>query len=1596
MDGECYVCLLWTISLVNIINTAKGGMYVKMPMKRLGCLSSRDLRDFKIFKLFKLYSPFKHKPKHTAVLQVVVLAVTMHPKSSTLFLIFKETVIAEDEEKVVYLSGNGSKWKGETGSLELHRYFNLDFKDKTRSELSLRKLKRKRFLVYVTVVIADKHDGQCGQYTNARIFFLNVFSNVFLNLYILRYRICSVCSVCRISIELAENVSSVSRLFHIILIDCLCQRQQTSGIFVCTFSFLFLSVDYLCSITKIYSVSLGEIISSTDINVCLSLHNPCSINTISCLFRSVNDDLTREVTCHKFSFYSLYESLGLHTRTYTRFYSVTLYLFFFSNRPFITNTKFILCLKIIPLFFVLSSIASISNSVNKHSGIRLLLLLCGDVERNPGPSFNNKKLIILTQNCRGLNNNMKLKHLMSNKSRIVKNDHFILALQETYLIDDSTIGWCGTHVFTKAESIHSAGCITFFPDTVRIIEKKDIDDKGHGHLAVVEGLGDKLAIVINVYAPVRSLNNQQKIFYETLEMLIDELETKYVMYEPNLLIMGDFNLPLEPEMANNSSEKARARALSEYFSSLGLVDCWKQEDKRTTLKGGNSRLDRILYRIQNEVKATLKIDWTFTKSDHSMVNLMLEDRMPRQRGRRIVSLPTYIMDIPTEKQSVIEGMLEFKNMIEEGWNSHTKLEFLKTGLRTVVGEIIKQRNRREREELEGIQTELERRMTFTRTISLRAMEENQNEIEVLFARRNNILEAKCEAMAAKAKMKWFHEGEKPSKYFLNIIRKRRAVTDIKELEINGLVTTNENNIKSEITAFYKNLYEQGGSQNNIDDDFFMNVNNIPTAVADALTVPLLKDEILQTLKTCSDSAPGPDGIPYSYYRHLWDIFGDIIVESWQDSLNNDTLPPSHRNSILKLLPKEGKNLTKLNNWRPITLSNCDHKLITKCYAKRMTSILQSHLHPNQTAYLPGKQIHDNLRLLDIINKQAEDSIMIALDAKKAFDSITHEYIRKILEKYGLGSFIPIFNLLYSEQKVDIAINGDVIPGYNIKNGVKQGDSLSCILFILGMDPLIRNIEDNPNIGRVQIPACSTPKILAYADDVTCITDSVDGIKEIFKEYERLSKASGLMLNADKTEIINRNARSYSFRYMNVGHRVISKKEAKINGIYFNCNNDIMKQRNYEMLCAKINSALLLWQTRRLSLLGKILIYKTYGLSQLIYVLTVVELDPAQYKQIHLMFTNFLWGRDMNNGSNRNRISWQRLNNPIEKGGFGMIHFKDIIDSIRCRQFGKMFEEKYTHPLKQCILNENKSYASWQCLKEGADLTAKSTVEILKNNLLKTIKNLSNDEIASDTLLIQRLAEIETFHTIKNNKRMDDEAMILVHHWGCANLKDVFVQSRQHRTVLAICRRIMTAKFFRIVKLIHQRNINPQIDQAVKIMLASKNYKHIAEVTSKEFRLLLQNKNSCNVNKVGERFDEHTSKAYFAQIKRLISTKHKNTLLRVWNGDCLSYSRLHRFGIVETDRCPRCNEFDSPEHMLLTCEFSKQTWELLQQKIPRRTNCSWLRYAIGVNDTCAIMMVKAEVLKFLMHFRELEPASIINKTIAFLKTVNRYNREILSL
>ena len=234
---------------------------------------------------------------------------------------------------------------------------------------------------------------------------------------------------------------------------------------------------------------------------------------------------------------------------------------------------------------------------------------------------------------------------------------------------------------------------------------------------------------------------------------------------------------------------------------------------------------------------------------------------------------------------------------------------------------------------------------------------------------------------------------------------------------------------------------------NMDDLFRLTVIDRADADGDRIVGnQLMLAELETALMSCVDSAPGPDGLPYSFLKITWNTIGLVLLVAWNFSF----LPVSHRTSFLRLIPKAGKDLTKIGNWRPITLSNTDHKLITKAYSNRLSKVASPLVGPEQTAFISGRLINDNIMsIISTVNlanlDDQVDSLKVSLDARKAFDSVSHSFIKNCLERFGLSSFIPIFEILYKDLSSDIIVNGKVVKGYKIEKGVNQGDALSCIL-----------------------------------------------------------------------------------------------------------------------------------------------------------------------------------------------------------------------------------------------------------------------------------------------------------------------------------------------------------------------------------------------------------------------------------------------------------------------------------------------------------------------------------------------------------------------
>ena len=235
--------------------------------------------------------------------------------------------------------------------------------------------------------------------------------------------------------------------------------------------------------------------------------------------------------------------------------------------------------------------------------------------------------------------------------------------------------------------------------------------------------------------------------------------------------------------------------------------------------------------------------------------------------------------------------------------------------------------------------------------------------------------------------------------------------------------------------YYKNLYNKENNDDNIDngiDNFLRNCNTpiLTENERDICEGLVTKDEVSKALSMMNnDSSPGPDGLTTEFYKCFWLKLGKVVVESFNESFEKGHLSYTQSSALLTLLHK-GKDLpkNKLNNWRPISLTNTDYKILAKCLANRVGRVIEKVVSEDQVGYIKGRNVATSLRTInDIINfwnLKNRPGFLLALDFKKAFDSISKKFMLGAFKKFGFGTdLIQWINVLFKDTRSSIIYNG---------------------------------------------------------------------------------------------------------------------------------------------------------------------------------------------------------------------------------------------------------------------------------------------------------------------------------------------------------------------------------------------------------------------------------------------------------------------------------------------------------------------------------------------------------------------------------------------
>ena len=171
---------------------------------------------------------------------------------------------------------------------------------------------------------------------------------------------------------------------------------------------------------------------------------------------------------------------------------------------------------------------------------------------------------------------------------------------------------------------------------------------------------------------------------------------------------------------------------------------------------------------------------------------------------------------------------------------------------------------------------------------------------------------------------------------------------------------------------------------------------------------------------------------------------------------------------------------------------------------------------NQTAFLNhkfisegGRLIDDLLELTDIYNKKG---FLVTIDIEKAFDSVNHIFIIKVLESFGFGySFIQWIKILLKGQESCIINGGKTSQYFKLERGTRQGDPISAYLFILVLEIVFLSLKQNKNMKGIELFQHEF-LYTAYADDTTFFLKDKNSVILLFDVFRNFSLFFGLKPN----------------------------------------------------------------------------------------------------------------------------------------------------------------------------------------------------------------------------------------------------------------------------------------------------------------------------------------------------------------------------------------------------------------------------------------------------------------------------------------------------
>lgn len=797
---------------------------------------------------------------------------------------------------------------------------------------------------------------------------------------------------------------------------------------------------------------------------------------------------------------------------------------------------------------------------------------------------------MLTINIRGLNS-VKL-DLIASHLRNFNID--VCFVQETQISSEKSIQalssqWAGRSFWSPALGRQGGVVILFSSLFLGDISswKKDSDGQV---VSVLVSLGNVSCNLISIYAPTNRLD--RSAFFLSVHQL----------FFPSCKIIfgGDLNC-YDNNLDKFGGNVSLSSDLSSCKSCFNFVDAWRSMHPRVSQCSWynsnmsiGSRLDSFLLSrdlftslssceispcvFSDHEFVTLDVDlsdvFDFGPGVWKFNNSLLEDRI-------YCALITDLIDQHLSFKHVFVSIKDFWESLKEVIRNRTIL-FSETKRRELSRERV--------------------RIT-SRLIKLKSRLVNGNlsvkpEILELESALNAVFRQELDGIKIRSRAKWIKEAEKPSSFFFKLCHERfeqnfvYSIFDSSGTEVSGrdaLVDAHE--------EFYANLFSREEIDLCTQRELFSNLSlRLADEDRDKCEGLLSLPELTTALGNMSkNKSHGPDELSVEFFSKVWNLLGPILLEVINACYADSDLCDSMKTSNTRLVFKKGDRKS-LKNWQPISLFNVDYKICSKALSSHLSLVLEKIVSPDQTCSVPGRSISSNLvmlrDMLDYIDRTGEPGILISLDQEKAFDRVDCSFLMNLLQHFGFGpSFCRWISTLYHGGNMRILVNGWLSRKIELQRGVRQGSSLSPMLYILCVEVLAAKVRNTPAIEGFLLPGGKCFKVGQYADDTTGFLRSLYFLRILLDVISAYERGSGAKLNRSKSKAMwvgswkDRDDQPYGLTWV---------KKMKILGVFFGVID--VQRDNWESKLSKLDKMLSLWKSRSLSMVGKSLVINVLGVS----------------------------------------------------------------------------------------------------------------------------------------------------------------------------------------------------------------------------------------------------------------------------------------------------------------------------------------------------------------------------------------------------------------